>query len=297
MQIHTPAAVLRKGVSAFQIKCIALLCMTVDHIAAFGGWTFLGVYQVDFRLIGRIAAPLFLFILVQSARRTHDRRAFVKRLYLAGMCVGLADTAFDFLLGDVFGLWTFSNILFTFFYVVLYIDLIEKGKAALAAGNRRAAAAAVGWFLLSLVPCALYGVVDLCIPAELPWSGKFLIRGLRDALLPDLLHVEYGAGFVLLGLALYFAATPRRQCAVFGVFCLFCIAGAWAGTQWMEIYMVSSFANIFFDFGQCWMILALPFMLLYNGERGRRSKWFFYWYYPLHRYAVIILSACLGSAV
>ena len=31
------------------------------------------------------------------------------------------------------------------------------------------------------------------------------------------------------------------------------------------------------------MILALPFMLLYNGEKGKAHKSLFYVYYPLHR--------------
>ena len=42
--------------------------------------------------IGRIAAPLFLFILVQSIRHTRNRTNFLKRLYLAGAVIGLSNT-------------------------------------------------------------------------------------------------------------------------------------------------------------------------------------------------------------
>lgn len=31
-----------------------------------------------------------------------------------------------------------------------------------------------------------------------------------------------------------------------------------------------------------WTVLAVPFLLLYNGERGKGSKWFFYIFYPVH---------------
>lgn len=31
-----------------------------------------------------------------------------------------------------------------------------------------------------------------------------------------------------------------------------------------------------------WILLAVPFLLAYNGSRGRGSKWFFYVFYPVH---------------
>jgi hypothetical protein len=43
------------------------------------------------------------------------------------------------------------------------------------------------------------------------------------------------------------------------------------------------------------MILALPIMMLYNQKKGRNIKGFFYWYYPVHRYVIVIVSAMLGS--
>ena len=39
---------------------------------------------------------------------------------------------------------------------------------------------------------------------------------------------------------------------------------------------------------QCFMILALPLLLLYNGKRGKGPKRFFYGYYPTHSYVLYI---------
>lgn len=47
------------------------------------------------------------------------------------------------------------------------------------------------------------------------------------------------------------------------------------------------FLQDFYGLGnQHWMILALPFMLLYNGRRGGEHKYFFYLYYPLHQFVI-----------
>jgi len=42
---------------------------------------------------------------------------------------------------------------------------------------------------------------------------------------------------------------------------------------------------------QIWGILAMVFILLYNGKPGKyRMKWFFYIFYPAHMAALYLLS-------
>lgn len=100
---------------SFKIKIIACFCMTVDHVGAFGSDILGSWYYTIFRMIGRIAAPLFLFILVQSIRHTRNRTNFLKRLYLAGAVIGLSNTIFNVLGANMFGIHDFGNTLFTFF--------------------------------------------------------------------------------------------------------------------------------------------------------------------------------------
>ena len=45
-----------------------------------------------------------------------------------------------------------------------------------------------------------------------------------------------------------------------------------------------------------WVLLALPPILLYNGERGRGSKWFFYVFYPAHFVLLAALAALVRGA-
>lgn len=287
---------LRQGLSASAIKWIALFFMTLDHIAAFGfEIPIVGRYYNPLRLAGRIAAPLFLFVLVQGLRHTRSRPKFLLRLYLAGMGAGLFVTVTDLLLGDIVGIITPSNIIFTFFYVALYSWAIEGLVKAARERNWRGA-------LPAALCCALPFLAQPLRLAlwELPRMGDgltvaFLAHNLIDSFLPTLTSVDYGGGMVFLGVILYFAKTKRRQCGVFAAFCLVCIAGAVAGRFYYPIQEFSSFTMTFFDPFQCRMVLALPFMLLYNGQRGRGPKWFFYIYYPVHRYIISVISAVVQA--
>ena len=44
-----------------------------------------------------------------------------------------------------------------------------------------------------------------------------------------------------------------------------------------------------------WVLLAVPPLLFYNGERGKGSKWFFYVFYPAHFLAFAALAVWLGG--
>lgn len=43
-----------------------------------------------------------------------------------------------------------------------------------------------------------------------------------------------------------------------------------------------------------WTALAIPILLLYNGRRGKGSKWFFYFFYPAHFLAFAALAAAVA---
>lgn len=285
---------IKNGLTAFQIKVIALVCMTLDHLAAFGfEIPIIGRYETYLRAIGRIAAPLFLFLLVQSIRHTRSKPKFVLRLYLAGMCVGLFDTAMNMLTGEALGYRTPGNIIFTFFYVALYIVLIEGLISSGKKRDFRVLALLVLALALSLVPTIFGNAIYEAIPVNSTASIFLLPMGIRPSLIPSFNDVDYGIGFILLGIILYFAKTKRRQCWAFALFCVFCYIGAWVEMWYPDLRMIETYGlvMVFFDRFQCRMVFALPFMLLYNGERGKKGKWFFYWYYPLHRQLIFIISA------
>ena len=45
---------------------------------------------------------------------------------------------------------------------------------------------------------------------------------------------------------------------------------------------------------QCWSLLSIPLLMLYNGERGKlKIKHFFYIYYPAHIVGIWLVSLCI----
>lgn len=69
------------GLSANFLKTIALLAMTIDHLA----WVFVPQFSIlgtFMHLVGRITAPIMCFFLVEGFVYTHNRWHYVIRLGL-----------------------------------------------------------------------------------------------------------------------------------------------------------------------------------------------------------------------
>ncbi len=63
----------------------------------------------------------------------------------------------------------------------------------------------------------------------------------------------------------------------------FSLLGFGAGLLWLSC-RIGELVEI-----QYFCLLSLPFLLFYNGQRGKRNmKNFFYWFYPLH---LVIIGA------
>lgn len=277
------------SLNSFQIKLLALIFMTIDHIGAYAhDIPVISSCYTLLRTIGRISAPLFLFAVVQGAIHTRSKWKYFLRLYLAGVCVSFFDMFVYKLAGKALQLPGWGNIFYTFAFVVLYILLAEKLIAAAKAHKWHTVLLTLLCFAATLLPLTFQKLFTL-----LPEG--FLLRAAKACIykfFPLLPSVQYGIPFVMLGIAMYFAKEKKQQCLTYLIFCILCFVYVYFLRQRLPEWCMAIVGSTY-NRAQCYMILALPLMLLYNGQKGRSGKWLFYGYYPLHRYVIAIANFLL----
>ncbi len=274
-----------RGLSISQIKWIALIAMTIDHLAAYGfEIPIFDAHFYTFRIIGRIAAPLFFFALTESVKHTRSRKRFLMRLYFGAVGTGLFVVITNLLFHDSVGRFFQSNILCDYIYTALYIILIEQMIEGIKTKQWKGCLLAVVGVLATGIPHAIVWFVY-----EFPY-GKYglfpetvwTIQDFAGSFVFSPLVAEYTILFVIMGILMYFAGNKYGKAAVLVLFSLFCYFGG------NVEFLRNSIIGTVLGYPQYYMIFAVPFILLYNGEKGRGSKYFFYVYYPVHRYAISV---------
>lgn len=288
---------LTKGLTAYQIKMLAVILMTIDHLGAYGHEIpvfSLSAYNYQLRLIGRSAMPLFLFALTESIRYTRNRPRFLLRLYLAAVGMGVFTVVTNCFFGSTIGHFTLSNIFYTYLYVAIYVILIENFlRAAKDRDWKKGILSSVG-IAATAIPHILYRALESLplLDYGLTIEESILVKDLIEVFAKGPWLVEYSLLFVLMGVLMYFAKNKYGKAVVLVVFSLLCYFGEQAMRSGLPLWewMNVSPLNMVLSALQSKMILAAPIMLLYNGQKGRGDKWFFYLYYPLHRYGISIIE-------
>ncbi|MCL2813009.1 MAG: conjugal transfer protein TraX [Oscillospiraceae bacterium] len=262
----------KKGLDSFRLKMIALAIMTIDHLAAYKIITLSKDINAVMRMAGRVAAPLFLFLLAEGLRHTKSKIKYTARLYICGAVLqAVNEIAAIILLRQGIGLHI-GNIFQTFFFTALYVtclDMIMQKKKNI-----------VKSLVLMAVPLLL-----IFAHIYLPKFSVFL-----NIFMPSPFLVEYSFLFVLLGVIWYAANDKKIACAILAGLS---VVSALVDHRFFAGSYGFTFAHLFYP-TQWLMIFAAPFILLYNGGKGKiRLKYLFYAYYPAHQYLFFIISVFL----
>jgi len=263
--------------SAFVLKIIALVAMVIDHTGA----AFPDSTPLEFRVIGRLTFPIFVYLLAEGFRYTRDSRKYLLRLFAFAL---ISQPFYDWAVtrtsntSIVYSPWqvdffNYTNIFYTLFLGGMAIYLYQwlgREIAILLCGdpnknpdtrfsNRKEPGA---------LPICLDSLI-IAVIAALPAIGLMWIA--------DFLSTDYAAYGVLFIFIMYAVNTPKwLMLAVFTVMNVLQHRGLFA------FFLDSMPIPIQFY----WMIpatlLTVPMIAIYNKKRGPSLKWLFYIAYPGH---------------
>lgn len=267
-----------KGFNGFQLKIIALILMTLDHIH-YAMSTFVHA-PILLTQLGRLSAPIFIFLSTQGLLHTRNRNSYLKRLYLASLLMAIGNILINHWLPLPGEAVLSNNIFATLWIIGILVSSIESaiiGFKDNLVSQRWRAALGLSYILVSIL------VYILALN-----DTDSLILKILISFAPNVLAVEGSIIWVGLGVGLYFvsndsiANTQKKstkwiKLALF--YTLFCIAVFYLTTG-----LVLTADNLLQVNFQWLMIGSLPFLISYNGQKGPSIKWLFYIYYPLHIY-------------
>lgn len=267
-----------------QLKILAISCMLFDHVVrifplyrmfapladrlwsadrdAAADWL-LDDLPFYLMLIGRLAAPIFLFCVAQGLLHTRDVKRYTGRVLLTAVIAQVPYALFnlaEYRVDGIAELWSWRdvglNICFT----------LALGLAALAVYRHLAEQV----HPLSWVP--------VCAAATL---------------LATLLHMEGGRGYILLIFTFYLTRDlPRRQRALW--FLPAAVLSRWGLVQWiLEDFTAGPIQNCLLNVGGNYLGMLVP--LTYTGEKGDAGRNFqrlCYTFYPAH-FALLALIGFL----
>lgn len=238
-----------QGISSNTLKIIAAVSMLIDHIGVI-----LLPHVAILRILGRLAFPIFAFMIAEGCAKTKNRLRYFLSVFLLGAACQVVYCLYEDTL--------YLGILITFSLSILLIYALQTLKNVLFddAGHRGRQLAAglvfllllAGVYVLNLYLVIDYGFWGCLLPvlasvfrqpdANAPRCFEKLDR-------PGVHVLLFGAGLVILS----------------------CVRGG----------------------VQPYSLCAVPLLTLYSGTRGAWSmKWFFYIFYPAHL-AVLELIAML----
>lgn len=242
--------------------------MVIDHaavglieqseLASGVAWSLCGTAM---RLVGRVAFPLFAFMIAEGAAHTRDRRRYALRLLLLAV---ISEIPFDLVAG---GTWLFpadQNTVFTLLLGLLAIwagDLICGTGSGVSYGNR-----------------------------EKTGDGGRKAVGQRRFPLEYERYIRVLAA-VPFGLAAYYLKTDYGFMGVLLIVILYTLR---TETQFRTAVCIVFLLCMYMDFYGAAACVAIFLINRYNGEKGSGSGRIFYLFYPLHLLVIRGIKMAVG---
>ncbi len=124
---------MQKGICGSTLKLIAIVTMLIDHIGAaicgrylliagFGNIALYDTYRT-MRMIGRVAFPIFCFLLVEGFQKTGNAKKYATRL---GVFAVISEIPFDLAFKSSMIEFSYQNVYFTLFIGLLTMIGVDR---------------------------------------------------------------------------------------------------------------------------------------------------------------------------
>lgn len=120
--------VLRKKLTSFDLKIIAILAMTINHI----GFVFKDIYnplwwQITYLTIGKITFPIMAYLLNLGFQKTKSKTQYIIRLGIYAL-ISIIPYHYTIGINTDATIYPLNNILFTLMIGLLLITILDKLK-------------------------------------------------------------------------------------------------------------------------------------------------------------------------
>lgn len=262
---------MRRNFTAYQLKWIAIITMTIDHFGVLVLYPYTNNQVIDTlyivsRLIGRIAFPLFAFMIAEGIYRTKHRYLYWAKLFAMAILIGLS----MFVLEQVNINALAGNI---------FIDLSLAALAMILLKEK-------SWILkpFSILPIS------------------YVIWTSFNQGIPNFLRADYGLYGLLMMLIFFFTYSKIIQQKLTSFmqwsnssehnYVISSVALLMMHVVWYIIELLINpigglLANYLSRFvgAQTYALIASYFIYYYRGDKGNPPSWFqlfSYVYYPVH---------------
>lgn len=273
----------RFGISSFVLKVVALFTMTLDHVGFMMEDYSLNPELANiFRIIGRLALPLFCFMIVEGVMHTKSFKKYILRLSIMALVIAIAQVFMEFVMH------------FSIYQGGIFIDLLLGAIAVKCLMDKRLYIKA-----LALLPL-LFGVLSFI------WYGFDYVRPNLSWYFPYFLRTQYSFYSIILMIGFYFSysimdfifslqgfskgelkGSQMERSVLNGInagiliICttIYYLTGLLLSSNGFHYFVTWDYSM------QNYAMVSCALLLLYNGKRGYNSKWFqygSYLYYAIH---------------